>query len=48
TGRIDFKSIFAKVNQSGFKHFYFEQEGYPVSSIDSIEKSIGNLKRILG
>jgi sugar phosphate isomerase/epimerase len=46
TGRIDFKAIFAKAKQSGLKHFYIEQEAYPISSIDSIEKSIGNLKKI--
>lgn len=48
TGRIDFKSIFAKAKQSGLKHFYIEQEAYPVSSIDSVEKCIGNLKKIIG
>ena len=47
TGRIDFKSIFAKANQSGLKHFYVEQEAYPVSSLDSVEKCIGNLKKII-
>jgi sugar phosphate isomerase/epimerase len=47
TGRIDFKSIFAKAKLSGLEHFYIEQEAYPISSIDSIEKSIGNLKRII-
>lgn len=47
TGRIDFKSIFAKATQSGLKHFYIEQEAYPVSSLDSVEKGIGNLKKII-
>lgn len=47
TGRIDFKSIFAKAKQSGLKHFYIEQEAYPVSSIDSVEKCIGNLKKMI-
>lgn len=47
TGRIDFKSIFAKAKQSGLKHYYIEQEAYPVSSIDSIENSIGNLKKMI-
>ena len=47
TGRIDFKSIFAKADQSGLKHFYIEQEAYPVSSLDSVEKCIGNLKKII-
>jgi len=47
TGRIDFKSIFAKAKQAGLKHFYIEQEAYPVSSIDSVEKCIGNLRRMI-
>jgi sugar phosphate isomerase/epimerase len=47
TGRIDFKSIFAKAEQAGLKHFYIEQEAYPISSIDSIEKSIGNFKKMI-
>jgi sugar phosphate isomerase/epimerase len=47
TGRIDFKSIFAKAKQSGLKHFYIEQEAYPVSSIDSVEKCIWNLKKMI-
>ncbi|MCX8491608.1 MAG: sugar phosphate isomerase/epimerase [Cyclobacteriaceae bacterium] len=47
TGRIDFKSIFAKAKLAGLKHFYIEQEAYSISSSDSVEKSISNLKEIL-
>jgi sugar phosphate isomerase/epimerase len=43
TGTIDFKAIFAKAKLAGLKHFYVEQETYPVSSIESIEKSIKNV-----
>lgn len=40
TGRIDFPSIFAHAKVAGLKHFYVEQEAYPISSIDSVEKNI--------
>lgn len=46
TGRIDFKSIFAKAKQAGLKHFYIEQEQYPTSSMKSVEQSILNFKKI--
>jgi sugar phosphate isomerase/epimerase len=42
TGTIDFKAIFANAKQAGLKHFYVEQETYPVSSMESVEKSIKN------
>ncbi len=45
TGRIDFKSIFAKAKLAGMKHFYVEQEAYPVSSIQSIEENIKVVKK---
>jgi sugar phosphate isomerase/epimerase len=45
TGRIDFKSIFAKSKQAGLKHFYVEQEEYPVSSMESVEKSFKNVEK---
>lgn len=48
TGRIDFKSIFAKASQAGMKHFYLEQEHYPSSPLESVKNSILNLKKILG
>ena len=47
TGRIDFKSIFAKASQAGMKHFYIEQEQYPSSSLESVKNSILNLKKVL-
>lgn len=47
TGKIDFKSIFAKSDQSGMKHFYIEQEQYPSSSVESIKNSIVNLRKAL-
>lgn len=46
TGRIDFKSLFAKAKQSGLKHFYIEQEQYPGTSTESIKQSILNFKKI--
>ena len=45
--KIDFKSIFAKSDQSGMKHFYIEQEQYPSSSVESIKNSILNLRKAL-
>lgn len=47
TGRIDFKSIFAKASQSGLRHFYIEQEDYPGTSLESVRNSINNLKKII-
>ncbi|GHN03110.1 sugar phosphate isomerase [Cytophagales bacterium WSM2-2] len=47
TGSIDFKPIFAKAKQSGMKHFYVEQETYPVSSIESIKVSAENIRTLL-
>jgi sugar phosphate isomerase/epimerase len=47
TGRIDFKSIFAKAKLAGLKHFYVEQETYPINSITSVEQGIANVKRML-
>jgi Sugar phosphate isomerases/epimerases len=47
TGRVDFKSIFAKAKQSGLKYFYIEQEHYPVSSMESVKQSILNFKKLI-
>jgi sugar phosphate isomerase/epimerase len=47
TGTIDFKSIFAKSKEAGLKHFYIEQETYPVAPVESIKESIAGLKAIL-
>ncbi len=47
TGAIDFKAIFAKAGQSGMKHFYVEQESYPVSPAESVKNSLINLNKIV-
>ena len=47
TGRIDYKSLFAQAKLSGLKHFYIEQEQYPVSSLESIKSCIGNFKKMM-
>jgi sugar phosphate isomerase/epimerase len=47
TGSIDFKLIFSKEKEAGLKHFYVEQETYPVSSIDSVKACAANLKNLL-
>ncbi|MBI1767433.1 MAG: sugar phosphate isomerase/epimerase [Bacteroidetes bacterium] len=47
TGTIDFKAIFSKAKESGMKHFYIEQETYPVSSIESIKACAKNIRAIL-
>ena len=48
TGTIDFKAIFAKAKESGFKHFYIEHDTYPVSSIESVKADAQNIKAIIG
>ncbi len=47
TGSIDFKSIFSKAGEAGLKHFYVEQETYPVSSIESVKACAANLKKLV-
>lgn len=47
TGTIDFKAIFANAKKSGMKHFYIEQETYPVSSSESIKVSIKNFRGMM-
>lgn len=47
TGTIDFKALFAKAKQSGMKHFYIEQESYPIDPMTSTKNSIDNLKKIV-
>lgn len=44
-GVIDFKKVFANASLAGMKHFYVEQDMSPGSPFDSIEKSIGYLKK---
>jgi len=47
TGTIDFKTIFAKADQAGFKHFYIEHDTFPVSSWESVKADAKNIKSIL-
>lgn len=47
TGSIDYRPIFAQAKKSGMKHFYIEQETYPVSSIESVKASITGLLGII-
>lgn len=47
TGKIDFKNLFTKANQSGMKNFFVEQETYPANPMLSAENCIKYLKTIL-
>jgi sugar phosphate isomerase/epimerase len=47
TGTIDWKPIFAQAEKSGMKHYYIEQETYPVDPMSSAKKSIEYLKTIV-
>jgi sugar phosphate isomerase/epimerase len=47
TGSIDFKKIFAQAEQAGMKHFFIEQETYPVNPNESVKQSIKNLSGLL-
>ncbi|WEK36826.1 MAG: sugar phosphate isomerase/epimerase [Candidatus Pseudobacter hemicellulosilyticus] len=44
-GVIDFKGIFREAKLSGMRYFFVEQDECPGSPFDSIEKSIGYLKK---
>lgn len=46
TGSIDFKKLFTLASQSGMKHWYVEQETYPVDPMTSAKNSIDYLKTI--
>lgn len=46
TGSIDFTKLFALAQQSGVKHWYVEQETYPVDPMTSTKNSIDYLKGI--
>ncbi len=46
TGTIDFRKLLAKAQEAGLKHWYMEQEEYPVSSTESVKASIGYLKTL--
>jgi sugar phosphate isomerase/epimerase len=47
TGTIDWKAIFAQAKKSGMKHYYIEQESYPVDPMTSAKNSIDFLKTIV-
>jgi len=47
TGSIDFKAIFKLAKKSGMKHYYIEQETYPVDPMSSVKNSIEYLKTIV-
>lgn len=47
TGTIDWKPIFAQAKKSGMKHYYIEQETYPVDPMSSTKNSIDYLKTIV-
>ncbi|MEX6689166.1 sugar phosphate isomerase/epimerase [Danxiaibacter flavus] len=48
TGSIDFKSIFAKADVAGLKHFFVEQDGiYMADKFESVQKSIQYIKQSL-
>jgi sugar phosphate isomerase/epimerase len=47
TGSINYKPIFAQAKKSGMKHFYIEQETYPVDPMTSTKNCIENLKKIV-
>jgi sugar phosphate isomerase/epimerase len=46
TGSIDFKKLFTFADQAGMKHWYVEQETYPVDPMTSTKNSIEYLKTI--
>jgi sugar phosphate isomerase/epimerase len=46
TGSIDFKKLFTMAEQSGMKHWYVEQETYPIDPMTSAKNSIDYLKTI--
>lgn len=46
TGSIDFKKLFTLAGKSGLKHWYVEQESYPVDPMTSTKNSADYLKTI--
>jgi sugar phosphate isomerase/epimerase len=44
-GTIDFKTIFARAERAGVKHFLVEQDE-PKSGLDSIKESLEYLRRL--
>lgn len=47
TGSIDYKALFVHAKKSGMKHYYIEQETYPVDPMTSTKNSIDFLKTIV-
>ena len=47
TGSIDFVALFKHKDHAGMKHFFIEQEDYPVSPMESIKISFDNLNKML-
>ncbi len=46
-GMIDFKNIFTHSKEAGVKYFIIELENYRTNSLDGVDKSLKNLKKIL-
>jgi len=46
SGSIDFKKLFTHAEEAGMKHWYVEQETYPVDPMTSAKNSIDYLKTI--
>lgn len=46
-GSIDFADIFSHSKEAGVKYFIIELEHYKTNSLDGVEKSLKNLKKIL-
>ncbi|MEO6131389.1 MAG: sugar phosphate isomerase/epimerase [Saprospiraceae bacterium] len=46
-GVIDFASIFRHSKEAGIKYYFIELENYKTNSLDGVEKSLKNLKKIL-
>lgn len=46
TGTIDFKSLLGHAGHAGLKHWYMEEETYPINSTESVKASIGYLKTL--
>jgi len=47
TGTIDFVELFKHADHAGMKHYFIEQEDYPVSPAESIKKSFENLNKMV-
>ncbi len=47
TGKINFTELFSLQRQAGLKHFFVEQETYPVSSLESTRNNFNYLKGIV-